>query len=58
MSWGYNQSMTELNAQGVPQITISYPGYFSYREADILASITALRKGMDAMVHPINGVKT
>jgi hypothetical protein len=58
MSWGYQDFMTELNSLGVPQITITYPGAFSYREAEVTASIAALRRGMDAMVHPINGVET
>jgi hypothetical protein len=51
-SWGGNFFMTELNAQGVPQLTISYPPYSSYRTADVLASLPAMRAGMDAMVAP------
>jgi hypothetical protein len=56
ISWGGNDFMTELNSQGVPQITITYPGTFSYREADVAAPISALRRGMDAMVPTLTGV--
>ena len=49
-SWGYNNFATELNAAGVPQITITYPGSSSYRVAQLGASVAALRAGMDAMV--------
>ena len=55
MQWGGNDFMTELNSQGVPRITITFPGNLSYREADVLASISALRRGMDAMVAPLTG---
>jgi hypothetical protein len=58
MSWGDNDFVTELNPQGVPQLTITYPGYFSYREADVLASVSALRQGMDAQVPPLTGVSS
>jgi hypothetical protein len=51
-NWGGNYFMTELNAQGAPQLTISYPPDSSYRAADVLASLPALRAGMDAMVPP------
>jgi hypothetical protein len=53
--WGGNDFMTELNAQGVPQLTITYPGlfFYSYRCADVLASVAAMRAGMDAMVRPV-----
>lgn len=53
MSWGDNDFVTELTPQGVPQLTITYPGYFSYRDADVLASRSALRQGMNAMVAPL-----
>ena len=61
ISWGYNEFMTELNPQGVPQLTITYPGggifpNFSYREADVPASVAALRQGMDAMVAPLTDI--
>ena len=60
-SWGYNDFMTELNPQGVPQITITYPSggfgtQFSYREADVPATVASLRQGMDAMVPPLTDV--
>jgi hypothetical protein len=51
--WGGGDFTTELNASGVPQITITYPGYLSYRSADVLATIPAMRAGMDAMVAPV-----
>ena len=52
MDWGGDDFTTELNAQGVPQLTITYPGRFSYRCGDVTASVAALRQGMDAMVPP------
>ncbi len=52
VDWGGGDFTTELNAQGVPQLTITYPGSVSYRSADVLASMAALRQGMDAMVAP------
>jgi hypothetical protein len=51
--WGGGNFTTELNAQGVPQITITYPLATSYRSADVLASLPAMRAGMDAMVAPV-----
>jgi hypothetical protein len=42
--------MTELSPHGIPQITISYPGNFSYRASDVPASVSSLRAGMDEMV--------
>jgi hypothetical protein len=53
MGWGANDFTTELSPAGVPQVTITYPGIFSYRTADDLASIDSLRQGMDAMVPPV-----
>ena len=55
-SWGANDFMTELNPQGVPQITITYPGNFSYRASDVPVSVDALRQGMDAMVAPLTDI--
>jgi hypothetical protein len=52
-SWGYNDFTTELNSVGVPQLTITYPGEFSYRVAPLAATIEALRAGMDSMVAPL-----
>jgi hypothetical protein len=52
-SWGYNDYITELNAAGVPQLTITYPGKFSYRVGLLGAPIAALRAGMDTMVPPL-----
>lgn len=52
-SWGANDFTTELNADGVPQITITYPLESSYRVAQLSASVAALRAGMDAMVPPL-----
>ena len=54
ISWGPNDFMTELNPQGVPQLTITYPGFFSYRAVDVPATVASLREGMDAMVPPSN----
>jgi hypothetical protein len=54
--WGGGDFTTELNAQGVPQLTITYPDgviFFSYRSGDVLASVAAMRAGMDAMVQPV-----
>ena len=48
--------MTELNSQSVPQITITYPGNFSYRLTDVPVAVYALRQGMDAMVPPLTDV--
>ncbi len=56
ISWGGLDYMTELNSQGVPQMTITYPGTFSYRVADVPVSVDALRQGMDAMVPPLTDV--
>ena len=52
-AWGYNDYTTELNASGVPQLTITYPGEFSYRVAQLDAPVSALRAGMDAQVAPL-----
>jgi hypothetical protein len=56
--WGGGNFVTELNGQGVPQITITYPLATSYRSADVLASLPALRAGMDAMVAPVVATPT
>ena len=50
MAWGDNDFTTELNASGIPQLTISYPGLSSYRAELVKATIPALRSGMNAMV--------
>jgi hypothetical protein len=50
--WGGSDFTTELDEQGQPQLTITYPGMFSYRDADVPASIDSLRSHMDAMVAP------
>ncbi len=50
--WGGSHFTTELNEQGQPQLTITYPDFVSYRAADVPASIESLRAGMDAMVAP------
>lgn len=50
MAWGDNDFTTELNSNGVPQLTITYPGLSSYRAELIKATIPALRTGMNAMV--------
>lgn len=55
-SWGFSSYMTELDPQGVPQITIAYPGYFSYRAADVPVPVASLRQGMDAMVPPLTDI--
>jgi len=54
--WGGGDFTTELSPAGVPQLTITYPGQASYREADVLATVSALRQGMDAMVAPLTNV--
>ena len=53
MSWGGNTEMTEMSPAGVPQLTITYPTEFSYREEPLKASVHALRSGMDVMVPPL-----
>ena len=50
ISWGLVDFMSELNPQGVPQLTITYPGQFSYRASEVPASLASLREGMDEMV--------
>ena len=54
MSWGGGDFTTELNRSGVPQLTITYPGYNSYRAEPLDASVAALRAGMDEMVAPLH----
>ncbi len=54
IQWGGKDFMTELSSHGIPQITITYPGYIPYREADVMATIPSLRKAMNAMVAPLN----
>jgi hypothetical protein len=51
VSWGYNDYMTELSRSGVPKITITYPGLYSYRAELAEASVAAMRAGMSAL-HP------
>ena len=41
MSWGGGDFTTELNRSGVPQLTITYPGYNSYRAEPLDASVAA-----------------
>jgi hypothetical protein len=53
ISWGENDFMTELSRTGVPQITITYPGQFSYRAELDEATVPAMRQGMDDMVAPL-----
>ena len=50
MAWGDNDFTTELDASGVPQLTITYPGLSSYRAELLKATIPALRSGMNTMV--------
>jgi hypothetical protein len=54
VTWGDNDYLTELTAKGVPQITITWPGTFSYRAELLDASVSALRQGMDAMTAPLS----
>ncbi len=56
VTWGGSQYTTELNPQGVPQITITYPGFVSYRAADVLATASALRAGMNVMTPAITSI--
>ena len=51
-SWGFGNFVSELTAQGVPVVDITFAPYFSYRVAPVLASDAVLNKGMDAMVAP------
>ena len=53
ISWGGIDFMTELNPQGTPQLTITFPGLFSYRAVPVPASVASLRQGMDEMVAPL-----
>ena len=53
-AWGDNDFTTELNAKGVPQLTITYPGLSSYRAELVKATVPALRAGMNAMVAPLH----
>lgn len=52
VSWGSNDYTTELNSQGQPVLTITYPHFSSYRCELVEASITALRQGMDEQIAP------
>ena len=54
MSWGANDYTTELSRTGVPQLTITYPGLFSYRAELVEASVTSMMQGMNAMVAPLS----
>ena len=53
-SWGFNDYITELSRSGVPQITISFKGLFSYRAEIVDASVSALRSGMSALHPPLH----
>ncbi len=53
ISWGGDDFMTELNSKGVPQLTITFPHLFSYRAANVPASVASLRSGMNEMVPPL-----
>ena len=54
MAWGANDFTTELNSNGMPQLTITYPGLSSYRAELLKATVPALRGGMNAMVAPLH----
>ena len=54
MSWGANDYTTELSRTGVPQLTITYPGMFSYRAEIVEATVTSMMQGMNAMVAPLS----
>jgi hypothetical protein len=54
ISWGGVDFMSELSPSGAPQITITYPGLFSYRASPVLASVASLREGMNAVVAPVS----
>ena len=51
-SWGFNDYMTELSRSGVPQITITFKGLFSYRAELVDASVSGLRSGMEPFAFP------
>jgi hypothetical protein len=53
VDWGFGDYVSDLNSQGVPQLTIIYPGLFSYRSEPVTASVAAMQQGMDAMVPPV-----
>ena len=47
ISWGGDDFMTELNPQGVPQLTITFPNLFSYRAANVPASVAVAAFGYE-----------
>ncbi len=53
VDWGAGDYFSELNAEGVPQLTVSWPQFFSYRVELNEAPLSALRNGMNAMVAPL-----
>ena len=54
ISWGFNDYTTELSRTGVPQLTITYPGVFSYRAEPVEATVPSMMQGMNAMVAPLS----
>ncbi len=53
ISWGGIDFMSEVSPSGVPQLTITFPGQYSYRASPVPASVASLREGMDAAVRPV-----
>lgn len=53
VAWGGIDFMSEQNAQGVPQLTITYPGSLGYQVNTVAASLNALRSGMNAVTGPL-----
>lgn len=50
ISWGENDFMTELSPTGTPLLTITYPGWFSYRAEPDEATVGAMWNGMNEMI--------
>jgi hypothetical protein len=53
ISWGGTEFMSEVSPSGVPQLTITFPGQYSYRASPVPATVASLRAGMDAAVRPV-----
>jgi Arylsulfotransferase (ASST) len=53
ISWGGTDFMSELSPSGAPQLTITFPGQYSYRASPVPVAVASLRQGMDAAVRPV-----
>ncbi len=56
ITWGASDYTTELTPSGTPVLTITYPGSFSYRAQPVLATVAAMRTGMNSMQAPLTTV--